>query len=99
MRPRSKTTNEGSLMKRSHFDLSFLFRRHAASSGLVRIVDPVLPQEIHECIFLQLEVLHRGPLAPTCSTCLLRDFSSYSKVCREWHVAAVPRLYVICESL
>lgn len=99
---RSKNSTKPSTpTKQTHFNLSFLFRRNEPPPKpivhvvqVIEVVKPVFPQEIHDYILLQLEALHRNPVAPTCSTCLLRDFSSYSKVCKEWHIAAVPRLYV-----
>lgn len=100
---KSLPTTPTSQKKPSHFNFSSLFRRHTAPPALkpvarvakvVEVSKPILPQEIHDYILLQLETLHWDPVAPTCSTCLLRDISSYSKVSKEWHFAAIPRLYV-----
>lgn len=98
---RSLPTSPTSPKKTSHFNFSSLFRRSTVSPAPKLVVKVrevssrlILPQEIHDYILLQLEALHRDPVAPTCSTCLLRDISAYSKVSKEWHFAAVPRLYV-----
>ena len=78
-----------------YFDLSLLqSRRLTKRPPLNARLEVVLPREVHVGILAYLEALHRNPLAPTCDTCLMRDVSSYSKVCSEWHAAAVSQLYI-----
>lgn len=58
------------------------------------VCEVVLPRDVHSRILGHLEALHKDLLEPSCPTCLARDLSSYSKVCMEWHAAAVPHLFV-----
>ncbi|CUS14794.1 unnamed protein product [Tuber aestivum] len=76
------------------FGLSLLqYRRLAEIPPLHAVCEVVLPREIHSRILGHLEALHKDLDEPSCPTCLARDLSSYSKVCMEWHAAAIPQLY------
>ncbi|RPA88781.1 hypothetical protein L873DRAFT_1707406 [Choiromyces venosus 120613-1] len=77
-----------------YFDLSLLqSRRSTKRPPLNAICEIIFPRDIHSSILGHLEASHKDPLEPSCATCLARDLSSYSKVCMEWHAAAIPHLY------
>ncbi|KAI5811596.1 hypothetical protein DFH27DRAFT_475068 [Peziza echinospora] len=53
----------------------------------------VLPQEIHDNILRYVRAGHETGNDSTCSTCLARDLSAYSRVCKSWHAAVIPQMY------
>jgi len=79
-----------------YFDFSLLQPRRPTRRPPppTAICEVVLPRDVHTRILGHLEALHKDLLEPSCHTCLARDLSSYSKVCMEWHAAAVPHLFV-----
>ncbi|KAB2577132.1 uncharacterized protein LTHEOB_362 [Lasiodiplodia theobromae] len=53
----------------------------------------ILPREVYACILQQLEVLHFGNDAQSCTTCYLRDLYNLALTSRAWDKAARNKLY------
>lgn len=52
----------------------------------------MLPREVYACILQQLEVLHFGTDAQSCTTCYLRDLYNLALTSRAWDKAARNKL-------
>ncbi|GME63294.1 hypothetical protein GTA08_BOTSDO05599 [Neofusicoccum parvum] len=52
-----------------------------------------LPREVYACVLQQLEVLHFGRGAQSCTTCYLRDLYNIALTSRSWDKAARNKLY------
>ncbi|WEW55033.1 hypothetical protein PRK78_000461 [Emydomyces testavorans] len=52
-----------------------------------------LPQEVYECILVQLQLLHFGAHGEGCITCFMRDLYALSLTSRAWERAVRSKLY------
>lgn len=68
--------------------------RHSKAPSIMQPrIFQMLPREVFDCVLQQLEVLHFGKGAQSCTTCYLRDLYNLALTSRKWDKAARSKLY------
>lgn len=67
--------------------------RHSKAPSIMQPrIFQMLPREVFDCVLQQLEVLHFGKGAQSCTTCYLRDLYNLALTSRKWDKAARSKL-------
>ncbi|KAL1389670.1 hypothetical protein HDK64DRAFT_336722 [Phyllosticta capitalensis] len=88
-----KTSSETTQPSRPHSARSDLSSMSKAVSARQPPIFRQLSKEIYACIMRQLEVLHFGKGANSCTACYLRDLHSVSLTSRVWDKASRAHMY------